>query len=348
MKAAAYEQFGGDISIRELPDPRPHADGVVMRVEASGVCRSDWIGWMGHDPDIATFPHVPGHEFAGTIEEVGAAVSRWKPGDLVTVPFCVGCGTCPPCRDDLGNICDNHFQPGFTAWGSFAELVAIRYADLNVVLLPDSIDSITAASLGCRFATSWRAVTTLGRVAPGEWVTVIGCGGVGLAAVMIAAAHGARVIAVDIDRAKLELARNLGAEEIIESGDGRVVVSAVREITSGGAHLSIDALGSPQTCKTSILGLRKRGRHVQVGLIVDANTPAVPMHVVIARELEILGSHGMQASRYGEMFSLIETGRIDPRRLVGSVVGLDDAPAALAGMGSFQGTGVTVIDMTRG
>jgi alcohol dehydrogenase len=191
-------------------------------------------------------------------------------------------------------------------------------------------------------------VTTIGRAAPGEWVTVIGCGGVGLAAVMIAAAHGGRVIAVDIDSAKLELARSLGAEETIESGDGRAVVSAVKELTSGGAHLSIDALGSPQTCKSSILGLRKRGRHVQIGLIVDAKTPAVPMHVVIARELEIHGSHGMQASRYGEMLSMIEAGRIDPRRLVGSIVSLHEAANALAGMGSFQGTGVTVIDMTRG
>src|SRR5947209_8618589 len=124
MKAAVYQHFGGRLSIEDVPDPTPPRDGVVIGVKASGICRSDWHGWMGHDPDIH-LPHVPGHELSGVIQEIGPEVRRWKPGDRVTVPFAVGCGACPECASGNQQICDAYFQPGFTAWGSFAERVAI-------------------------------------------------------------------------------------------------------------------------------------------------------------------------------------------------------------------------------
>ena len=172
-----------------MPDPAPAPDGVVIRVEANGICRSDWHGWMGHDSDIH-LPHVPGHELAGVVEAVGQETRRWKTGDRVTVPFAVGCGNCPQCLSGNQHICDDYFQPGFTAWGSFAEYVAIPYADVNLVRVPEELDFVTAASLGCRFITSFRAVVGPGRAAPGEWVVVHGCGGVGLSAIMIAARDG--------------------------------------------------------------------------------------------------------------------------------------------------------------
>lgn len=345
MKAVVFERFGGSLSVTHVADPVPADDGVVIRVQASGLCRSDWHGWLGHDPDIAKLPHVPGHELAGVVEETGRHVARFKRGDRVTLPFVCGCGVCPECLAGHPQVCDHQFQPGFTAWGSFAQYVAIRYADANLVRLPEEVDSVTAASLGCRFATSFRAVVAQGRVTAGQWVAVHGCGGVGLSAIMIAHALGARVIAVDIDPRTLDLAGRLGAAVRIDAREQPDVPGAIRDVTSRGADVSVDALGSAVTCSNSILCLRKRGRHVQIGLLAgDDYLPRIPMHRVIGWELEICGSHGMQASRYDEMLAMIVAGRLDPRALIGRTIPLEDAPEALAGMGQFSGVGITVID----
>ena len=344
MRAVYYEEFRGPVTVRDLPDPAPTPDGVVIRVRATGLCRSDWHGWMGHDADIR-LPHVPGHELAGTVEAVGADVQRWRPGDRVTLPFVCGCGHCPQCRSGNHQVCDRQFQPGFTHWGSFAEYVAVQYADLNLVHLPDSVDFVTAASLGCRFATSFRAVVDQGRIAPDEWLAVHGCGGVGLSAVMIGHALGARVIAVDIDEAKLALARDVGAAACVDATVSQDVAAEIRELSGGGAHVSVDALGSPATCHNSIAGLRKRGRHVQVGLLApDERDARIPTGLVVANELEIRGSHGMQAHRYPQMLEMITAGTLQPQKLIGRRIGLREAARALVEMDRFAGRGVTVID----
>jgi alcohol dehydrogenase len=345
MKAVVFEEFGGPLKVAQVADPSPTHDGVVVRVGASGICRSDWHGWLGHDPDITSLPHVPGHELAGTVEEVGRNVLRWKRGDRITVPFVAGCGECPLCRSGNHQICDRQFQPGFTAWGSYAEYVALRYADDNLVRLPDEIDFVTAAGLGCRFSTSFRAIVVQGQVTSGQWVAVHGCGGVGLSAIMIAHALGARVIAVDIDPRVLALARRLGADSVVDARGDVDVPAAIRDATSGGADVSIDALGSAVTCGNSILCLRKQGRHVQVGLLAgDDYLPRVPMHRVIGWELQICGSHGMQASRYGQMLAMIADGRLNPQALIGRTIPLEEAPDQLARMGQFGSVGITVID----
>jgi alcohol dehydrogenase len=344
MKAAYYEAFQQPLSLKRLADPSPEPDGVVIEVKATGLCRSDWHGWMGHDPDIV-LPHVPGHELAGFVVEVGKAVKNWRTGDRVTLPFVCGCGSCRQCASGNHQVCDHQFQPGFTHWGSFAQLVAIRYADVNLVRLPDDIDFVTAASLGCRFITSFRAVVAQGRIKPGQWLAVHGCGGVGLSAVMIGAALGARVVAVDIDDAKLALAESLGAAAGVNGAHTADVVEAVRGLTGGGAHVSIDALGHPDTCFNSVANLRKRGRHVQVGLLLAEHChPAVPMDRVIAHELEIVGSHGMQAYKFDEVFQLIRAGRLQPEKLVGRKISLEESLHELVAMDTFAHTGVSVID----
>lgn len=343
MRAVLYEAFGQRPSVETVPDPEPAPDGVVIEVRATGVCRSDWHGWMGHDPDIA-LPHVPGHELAGVVAEVGPRVTGWRVGDRVTVPFVSGCGVCQECRSGNQQVCADQFQPGFTAWGSFAEHVAIPRADLNVVGIPDEMDAATAASLGCRFATAFRAVVDQGRVRGGEWVAVHGCGGVGLSAVMIAAAHGARVVAVDISDDALSLARQLGAEEIVNAASVADVPDAITDVTGGGAHLSLDALGNPVTCVNSVRSLRTRGRHVQVGLLLASqSTPPIPMDAVVAAELEILGSHGMPAHRYDAMLGMITAGTLRPDQLIGARIGLDESVDALVAMDDFRGVGATVI-----
>ena len=338
MRAAVYDEFRGPFALHSVPQPTPSPSGVVLEVKACGICRSDWHGWMGNDPDIR-LPHVPGHELAGEIAAVGTEISNFKLGERVTLPFVCGCGECEQCRSGNQQVCDRQFQPGFTAWGGFAEYVAIEYADANLVRIPDDIDFVTAASLGCRFATSYRAVVDQGKVSEGQWVAVHGCGGVGLSAVMIAAAFGARVIAVDIARA-------VGAEIVIDSSR-RNVADSILDLTGGGAHISIDALGHPDILFTSISSLRKRGKHIQVG-IMEARThrAAIPVDKVIGRELEIIGSHGMQAHRYPDMLKMVSSGRLEPQRIVQSVVALEEAALTLTSMGNTSSPGITVIDLT--
>jgi D-arabinose 1-dehydrogenase-like Zn-dependent alcohol dehydrogenase len=335
VRAVVYDAFGQMPTVETVPDPAAAVHGAVVRVDATGLCRSDWHGWMGHDPDIRRFPHVPGHELVGVVEAVGADVRAWRPGDRVTVPFVCACGSCPQCAAGNHQICDRQTQPGFTHWGSFAEYTVLDWADVNLVALPDGLASDAAAALGCRFATAYRAVLQVGRARAGEWVAVHGCGGVGLSAVMIAAAAGARVIALDVSAAALGLATEVGAELAVPAG------TDVHEATGGGVHLSLDAIGSEAVCAASIAGLRKRGRHVQIGLLPDR--PRVPMDLVIGRELELLGSHGMAAHAYPEMLALVATGRLQPGRLISTRIALDDAPAALAAMSDGSPSGVTVI-----
>lgn len=341
MKAVLFEKFQTPPKVVNVQEPTPDAHGVVLKVEATGVCRSDWHGWMGHDSDIE-LPHIPGHELAGIVEAVGKDVKNWKVGDRVTVPFICSCGSCSECHAGQQQVCLHQEQPGFTHWGSFAEYVPIHQADLNIVALPETMDFATAASLGCRFATSFRAVTDQGKVSAGQWVAVHGCGGVGLSAIMIAQAAGANVIGVDLDPAKLALATELGAVAAI---DGKTdVAEAIREITKGGAHVSLDALGHPVTMTNSILCLRPRGKHIQVGLMLgDHAAPSVPMSKIVGQEIEILGSHGMQAHRYGAMLDMVESGKLKPARLVGDKISLEQAPDALISMDKFQSVGATVI-----
>src|SRR6476646_7999342 len=220
VRALTFDSFGGPLEVREVPVPEPVPGGVVVQVGASGICRSDWQAWQGHDRDVV-LPHVPGHELAGTVAAVGTGVRRWAVGDRVTVPFVNACGVCAQCAAGEHQVCARQTQPGFTHWGSLAEFVALDAADVNLVAVPEALELSTAAALGCRYATAFRAVVQVGRVRAGEWVAVHGCGGVGLSAVQIAAAAGARVVAVDVSPGALELARELGAEHVVD-GAGAV------------------------------------------------------------------------------------------------------------------------------
>ncbi len=344
MRAVVYEEFGELPAVRIVPDPVPSDGSVIVRVEACGICRSDWHGWMGNDPDI-TLPHVPGHELAGEVVSVGSGVAKWKEGDRVTVPFVGGCGSCPQCRSGNQQVCDRQFQPGFTHWGGFAEFVELRYADENLVRLPEGLSPVAAASLGCRFMTAYRAVVHQGKLRENDWLAVFGCGGVGLSAVMIANAIGARIVAVDVEPSKLDLAASFGAEATVLSASGTDVPAGVRELTGGGAAVSIDAIGNPSAAADSVRSVRKRGKHIQVGLMEqDHREVPLPLNSIVANEIEILGSHGMQASVYPEMFALIEDRGIPIDRLVAGTINLDRAPGVLVSMDNEITEGITVID----
>ena len=343
MKAALYYDFEKPLLVETVADPVCPPDGIILETKANGVCRSDWHGWMGHDPMIK-LPHVPGHEMSGVVLEVGKDVKNWRIGDRVMVPFCLGCGKCQQCKSGHTHICDNDYQPGFSGWGAFAQFVAVPRADVNLTKLPDELEFVEAASLGCRFMTSFHGVVDQGKVRGGEYLAVHGCGGIGLSAIMIGAALGAQVIAVDIDDSKLERTKSVGAALTVNAKTSDAV-EVIKELTNGGSHVSIDALGSALTSRNSIRSLRKRGRHVQIGLTLaeDANV-LVPMGEVLAKELQIVGSHGMAANRYNDMLSLILSGKVQPEKLIGKTIALEKAGEELASMGQFAQHGVTVIN----
>ena len=343
MKGIVFHEFQGVLKVEQLPMPKLKPDGVIIKVKATGLCRSDWHGWMGHDSDIQ-LPHVPGHEWAGIIASVGKNVSQFKIGDRVTAPFVCGCGTCPECHSGNEQVCDRQSQPGFTHWGSFAEYVGIDYADTNLVLLPDEIEFKTAAILGCRFITSFRAVVAQGKVKKNDFVAVHGCGGVGLSAIMIANAFGANTIAVDLNNEQLALAKTLGATHLVNPTEVNDVVKAIITQSNGGVQISIDALGSKQTSINSISNLRKRGKHIQVGLMTgDHSHLKIPMDRILAEELEILGSHGMQAHKYPQMLQMIKDGLLQPQKLLDNEISLEEACQILPQMNKFNHKGVVVI-----
>lgn len=346
MRAIVYAEFQGPVDVLTVPELTVSDDGVLIEVHATGLCLSDWHGWAGHDEDI-TLPHVPGHEFAGVVTAVGPLVTRWSTGDRVTAPFIEGCGACEWCRSGNAQVCPHQQQPGFSHWGSFADTVAIHAADTNLIAIAEGVSFEAAAALGCRFATAFRALTGRAAVQESEWVTIFGAGGVGLSAVMIAKALGARVIAVDRSAAALDMATDLGADAILLAGDADLP-ERIRDLTGEGSHVTVDAVGSEHTASDAILSLRRRGRHVQVGLLPPVGGhPRVPLDRVIGWELDILGSHGMAARDYPQMLALIEKGHLRPELLITRNVSLADAAELLPTLRSSPHAGITIIDPRR-
>ena len=344
MRAAIITQFNSPLSVETVPDPDCPPDGVVVRVMACGVCRSDWHAWTGADPDV-TLPHVPGHEFSGVVDAVGPDCRRFKVGDRVTAPFILACGTCPDCLGGDPTVCNFQHVVGFSSWGAFAELLPVRHADFNLVRMPDGLGFVEVAGMGCRVTTAFRGLVDRARLQPGEWLAVHGCGGVGLSAVMIGTALGARVLAIDVNPEALAMARQLGATAELDARGGDVG-ERVREATRGGSDVSVDALGITDTFHASLHGLRKLGRHVQIGMPLGRHaSPTIPLlELVYSRQISLFGSRGIAASRFPSLFAMIEAGRIDPGRLVTSTIPLEQAGARLAAMNSYQGSGITVID----
>jgi len=350
MRAAVLREHGEPLEITDVerPDPAPH--GVVVAVEACGVCRSDWHAWQGHGEwvgDRVRDGQILGHEPAGRVVAVGARVERVAVGDRVAVPFNLGDGTCPQCLRGHGNVCEDGLALGFQqeAQGAFAEQVHVPHADYNAMHLPDGVSARDMAALGCRFMTAFHALTARGDVGAGDWVAVHGCGGVGLSTVHIADALGARVVAVDIRDAALDMATDLGADSVVNADDAGEVPERIREVTDGGAHVSVDALGVAETCRNSVHSLRRRGTHVQVGLTTDEERGEVslPVERMAMLEADFHGARGMPPTRYDELLRLLESGAIDPGRLVRREVTLEDVPTRLAAMTDYETTGVEVV-----
>jgi D-arabinose 1-dehydrogenase-like Zn-dependent alcohol dehydrogenase len=348
MKAAVMEAIRKPLVVKEVPDPECPPNGAILRAEAEGVCRSDWHAWSGDWGWIGLTPSLPlvmGHEFCGVVEEVGKEVRNFKRGDRVLVPFSQGEGSCEYCRTGNSHVCVRPQLPGFSYWGGYGRLVGVPQADVNLVPMPDEVGFLEGAAMGCRFMTSYHGVVDRAQVKPGEWVAVHGCGGIGLSAIHIACAVGATVIAVDLDDRKLELAKKVGAAYVI-NGKNTDAVKAIAEITRGGAHVGVDALGIGTTCRNAILSLRKQGRSLQIGLTSQNEKGDVPLPIdrMVTMELQLIASLGMPASRYPSMLAMVGTKKLRPSEMITETVGLGGASRVLEEMTSFQNVGMSIIN----
>ncbi len=345
MKAALLNRIREPITIESVADPACPHDGVIAEVHACGVCRSDLHTWKGAEPELV-LPHVMGHEFAGEVLETGPECRRFRRGDRVTAPFILGCGHCEDCICGHPTICECQRLMGFTQWGAFAERVAVQNADFNLVRLPDPVGYVEAAGMGCRVTTAWRGLNDRAGLREGEWLAVHGCGGAGLSAIMLARIIGARVVAIDLAEAALAKARELGAECCLNADSTREVGAAVRDLTQGGAHVSIDALGTTTTFHNSLRSLRKLGRHVQIGMPtgphVEVNLPLLDL--VYSRQLSLYGMRGLGAADFDPLLEMAASGALDLRRLVTQRIPLEGLQGVLDRMDAGSIAGIAVID----
>lgn len=341
MRAAVLKAFKSDLVIEALPDPVCEADGVVLKVLACGICRSDWHGWVGEHPKVRPGA-ILGHEYCGEVVEAGPR-ARWSIGDRVIAPFILSCGECPECRSGESTTCRAQRVPGFGEPGAYAEFISVPHAH-NLARLPATLSPVHAAGLGCRVTTAWQALTGRAALQAGEWLAVHGTGGVGLSALILGRALGARVIVVDVVPERLQQAASLGAEAMVDARPGGVAARIV-EVTGGGAHVSIDALGIPDTVNGSIECLRPLGRHVQIGLPTGHTARMeINLNAVYMKQLALFGSRGMPSWRYPSLLSLIEAGRIDVGPIVARTVPLSQASAELRAFNGPMPPGVAVID----
>lgn len=340
MRAAVLRAYNEDLSLETVPDPDCPEDGVVLKVLACGVCRSDWHGWTGEHPRVKP-GQIGGHEYCGEVVAAGPRAT-YGVGDVLVAPFILACGSCPACHSGQGNTCPNQRLPGFVEPGAFAEYVAVPF-DHNLARLPDRLTPTVAAGLGCRVTTAWHALTGRAALQPGEWLAVHGTGGVGLSAAILGAAMGARVIVVDVVQEKLDHAMGLGAEAAVNAREGDTA-ARIREITGGGAHVSVEALGIPETVNASIECLRPLGRHVQVGMPVGHTARMeINMNAVYMGNIALYGTRGMPAWKYPSLLGLIDSGAVDMSPLIAREVGLSDVSAELRAFNGPTPPGVAVV-----
>ncbi len=340
MRAAVLRDYNQPLELTDVPDPDCPEDGVVLKVMACGVCRSDWHGWVGEHPRVKP-GQIGGHEYCGEVVAAGPRAT-YAVGDKLVAPFILACGSCPSCQSGHQNTCPNQRLPGFIEPGAFAEYVAVPF-DHNLARLPESLSATVAAGLGCRVTTSWHALTGRAALQAGEWLAVHGTGGIGLSAAILGKALGAHVVVVDIVQEKLDHAMALGMDAAVNASEGNAA-EAVREITGGGAHVSVEALGIPVTVNASLECLRPLGRHVQVGLPTGHTARMdINMSAIYQGNLALYGTRGMPSWRYPSLLSLITSGAVDMSPLIAREIPLSKTSEELAAFNGPTPPGVAVI-----
>ncbi len=339
MRAAVVRTFNEDLSIETVPDPECPDNGVVLKVEACGICRSDFHGWVGEHPRV-TNGSILGHEYCGTVLEAGPQAT-YTAGDRLIAPFILACGSCPACHTGVSNTCANQIVPGFGTPGAYAEYVAVPF-DHNLVRLPSTMTPSLAAGLGCRVTTAWHALTDRTDVRAGEWVAVHGTGGIGLATLLLAKMLGARVVVVDVVEDKLNHAKELGADAAVNAAQTDAA-EAIRDLTGGGANVSVEALGIAATTNASVECLATLGRHVHVGMPAGDGRMDINMRAIYSKQLAFFGTRGMPSWKYPSLLGMIERGQVDISPMVSREVSLSAASAELRAMHGPTPPGTAVI-----
>lgn len=338
MKAMRLEQYNAPLLLRDLPTPEPGPGEVLVKVAACGVCRTDVKILRGEiPPPIVNLPHTPGHEPAGRIAAVGPGVADVKVGDRVVVYFYINCGHCEMCRKDRGNICFEIKRLGFELPGAYAEYLLVPSS--HVVPIGD-LDYIQAAILPDAVAVPYHAIKHQARVEPGQDVLIVGVGGLGVHAIQVARLEGARVIAADVDEERLDLARQLGADEVVNTlaGDPRGQVS---RLTGGtGVDAVIEIVGTPETLAWTLPATKRGGRLIIVGYSPGRPWPldTMAMHY---NEWEVIGSRVSSRAELAEVVELVRTGRLKP--IVSRTFPLEAANEALAEVASGNVIGRCVL-----
>jgi alcohol dehydrogenase, propanol-preferring len=332
MKAAVFRGPERPLSIEEIATPEPAPGEVLVRVAGCGVCHTD-LHYVDHGtPTFKKPPLVLGHEIAGTLVSPDP-YGRLEEGAPVLLPAVLTCGHCTACREGRENICEHGVMLGNNIDGGYAEYIAVPAKD--VFPLPPEIPLVEAAIIADALTTPYHAVVNRGRVRPGDRVVVIGCGGVGLNIVQIAAALGARVIAIEPAEPKRAWARRLGAEAALDPGDDARLDRAVRELSAGGADIVFEAVGKPATQELAVACARTGGRIVLVGYSPD--TMRLNTGRVMFRELMVLGSLGCRPVDYPRVIELVRQGRIAMAELVTRRFPLDDIALAFDALRSGEG-----------
>lgn len=320
MKAAVLRGANRTLEVMEVPTPSPGPGEALVRVVGCGMCHTD-LHYLDHG--VKTFKEPPiilGHEAAGTVEKLGDGSGDVAEGDRVLIPAVLSCGTCRYCRRGRENICDNLVMLGNNMDGAYAEFVVVPASQL--IAVPASIPLERASIIADAVSTPYHAVKHRGRVQPGDIVAVVGCGGVGLNVVQCATLAGARVIAIDVNEQRLDIARTLGAVETVNPNEVERIDRHVRKLTDGGVDVAFEAIGNPKTIRVAFSLLRRGGRLCVIGYSADEVTLSAAKLMYF--ELEVVGSLGCGAGEYPEIIGLVEAGRLRLDIIVSGCIPLDD------------------------
>jgi 2-desacetyl-2-hydroxyethyl bacteriochlorophyllide A dehydrogenase len=337
MRALVLEEFGGPFTLKDVAIPQIGPHEALVRVRNVGVCGTDGkirAGRMG----LNVLPLIMGHEVAGEVAEVGREVREVAPGDRVTVNFYVTCGRCQFCREGRDTLCQEVRQHGFSLDGGFADYV--KTPGVNLCKVPAHVPLERACILADAVATSYHAVTKRAQVRPGKTVALVGVGGVGLHALQMAKLAGGWVVAVDVNEARLNLARKFGADAVVDARQGPFD-QVVRQLTGGqGVDIVLEFVANAQTLPSSYHSLKRAGRLVFVGY-----TPELPMsvmpHELVRNEWEIMGSRATTKQELQETMDLVAQGRIQP--IVDRVFPLEDVELAFEALRQGNSLGRNVV-----
>ncbi|MBI3940006.1 MAG: alcohol dehydrogenase catalytic domain-containing protein [Acidobacteria bacterium] len=320
MKAAIFEGPGRRLVVRDVEQPTPGRQDILVRVAACGLCHSD-LHYLDHGVSTQKPPPlILGHEAAGVVEEAGDEVTGFAAGDRVLLPTMITCGQCSYCLMGRENLCPRQEMFGNQRDGAFAQYIAAPAR--SCFPLPAGISLAKACIIADALSTPYHAVKNRGRVQVGDHVAVIGCGGIGMNAVQCAALAGGRVIAIDKVAAKLELARTLGAAATINASQMENVASQVRKLTQGGADIVFEAIGRPETQRLGFDSLRRGGRLCLVGYSPDMLQ--LPAGKLTYFEIEVIGSLGCRRADYPALIELVRSGRLQLDSLISATYSLED------------------------